>query len=737
MVIGWRTRLHLPTHGPYSSAASKPENMTLSAVTGFKRLALAVGALILGVFGALAIVSILIPKDQVRDAVKSEIRSATGLDPLLRGDVSVSLFPYGQVTLTDVALGDGEGEGEPPLQAAGIVARLSFLPLLMGRIDIADVTLAAPRIVVAVDQSGRSNWRSLLTSLGQAAESEAPNFSEIRVRNGTLVVRDSYRGIYEEVSDADLSLAWPAISRSFAVTGSVRYRGETLEIGATLSNFAAALQGERSALKMRVAGSPLKFTFDGAIATRPTLKIEGASSADSPSLRRAMTWLGRKPLPGGGFERLSLKAQTNVVGGTIALSQVNLELDGNVAEGVLTFAADGRQTLQGTLAVDHLDLTPYLSTVQLLAAEREWSRSRLDLDGLATADLDLRLSAGKVTIGPTNLGRTAIATNLRAGKLGVTIGEARGFGGVIRGSIGLAKSDAGATFASQLLFDGVNLERCIGDLFGVKRIEGKGSLTVSLEGSGSSVYALTRTLEGEATLTGTKGALTGLNVEQLLRRLERRPLSSGSEFRSGRTPFETLSVQMKITKGNMTVEDVELRGSTVRLALSGEASIPARDLDLKGIATLVAASANAKPFELPFAVQGPWDDPLLLPDAQILIQRSGAAAPLLEALRARRDAVRVPASAPAEADGVVAPAAPPLVKEAVTPSSAPAAIATQPSGSIKLAPEAKPAASSGPREAATSPETEAAAPASSGTTPEQDSTPASSNPGTPVPAAAE
>ena len=268
----------------------------------------------------------------------------------------------------------------------------------------------------------------------------------------------------------------------------------------------------------------------------------------------------------------------------------------------------------------------------------------LDLDGLSTADLDLRLSAGKVTIGTASLGRTAIATNLRAGKLGITIGELRGFGGVIRGSIGLAKSEQGAEFASQLQFDGVNLERCIGELFGLKRIEGKGNLTVSLEGTGPSVYALTRTLDGEATLTGTKGALTGLNVEQLLRRLERRPLSGGSEYRSGRTPFDTLAVRMKITQGNVTVEEVSLGGPAVRLALAGEASIPARDLDLKGVATLVSASANAKPFELPFAVQGGWDDPLLLPDAQILIQRSGAAAPLLEALRARRDQGRAPAS---------------------------------------------------------------------------------------------
>jgi AsmA protein len=59
-----------------------------------------------------------------------------------------------------------------------------------------------------------------------------------------------------------------------------------------------------------------------------------------------------------------------------------------------------------------------------------------------------------------------------------------------------------------------------------------------------------------------------------------------------------------------------------------------RDLDLKGTATLIS-SATSNEFELPFVVQGRWDDPIMLPDAQILIHRSGAAAPLLDAVRGR------------------------------------------------------------------------------------------------------
>jgi AsmA protein len=102
---------------------------------------------------------------------------------------------------------------------------------------------------------------------------------------------------------------------------------------------------------------------------------------------------------------------------------------------------------------------------------------------------------------------------------------------------------------------------------------------------------------------------------------------------------------------------MKLEGGPVRLALGGSASIPARDFDLKGTATLISATADAAPlFELPFVVQGPWDDPIMLPDAQSLIKRSGAAAPLLDAVRDRktRDAVRSVIDR-LNRDGVVAP----------------------------------------------------------------------------------
>ena len=146
--------------------------------------------------------------------------------------------------------------------------------------------------------------------------------------------------------------------------------------------------------------------------------------------------------------------------------------------------------------------------------------------------------------------------------------------------------------------------------------------------SGASPFGLASSLDGTATLTGHDGAIAGFNVEQLLKRLERRPLSGGGNFRSGSTPYDNLTVSVKFNDGIATAEDIRVEGPAARLTLTGTASVPTREYDLKGVASLTSAP-NAPPgFDLPFVVQGPWDDPLVFPDPESLIRRSPGAAPL-------------------------------------------------------------------------------------------------------------
>jgi AsmA protein len=616
----------------------------VTAATGLKRLAIAVAAVVVAAFVTLVALSFLIPAASVRDAVKAEIHAVTGLDPMLGNDVSLSLFPSGTVSFRNVLLGDGHS-GEPAVAAQQLTARLRYFPLLAGRIEIADVTLVRPVINVTFSAAGQTNWSGLIVSLARALQPDpgrTASFSEIGIQDGIVVVRDEGKGAPERLEGVNFQVAWPSISRSFGANGRFVWNDQPVEASLTLSDFLAALTGERSGVKLRISSTPLNVAFDGAATDQPTLKLEGTLDVESPSLRDALHWTGKSKVPFGGFGRFALRAQSDIGGGMAALSNVNVELDDNSAEGALTLATDGHRLVQGTLAADALDLTPYVSGVRLLARdENNWDRLPIELNGFSDFNLDLRLSAASIKISDAQLGRTAVAATMHDGKLDLTVGESQAFGGTAKGTLGIASAADGIAVNSNMQFLDVDLESCLGQVFGVHRVQGRGNLAFNLDGAGNSVLAVTHALKGTATLNAQSGALTGIDVEQLLRRLERRPLSGNGDFRQGRTPFDQLAINLKVEHGLVSVDDMHIVGPSVRLAVGGQASVPSRDLDLKGVATLVS-NTSAEEFDLPFVVQGSWDDPIMLPDPQSLIRRSGAAAPLLNAAKTYNasDAVR-------------------------------------------------------------------------------------------------
>src|ERR1700712_3740153 len=553
--------------------------MSLTMAQGMKRLVMPIAALLgvamIGLLGT----SWFLNRDALREAVEAQIRAVTGLDLVINGSIDVSVFPGSYVSFHDVGL-KGGGTTDPALRVDVLTANLRLLPLLLRRFEIADVMMLRPLIRVVRDGNGESNWTPFVETIARTMKPGAENqvsFSEIRIQDGVLNYEDATNHVSEMLGDIDLSLAWPSISRSFAATGQFDWRAERIDGSVSASDFVAALSGDRSGLKARIVSAPLKLAFDGSVANRTSLMMEGTVTIDSLSLRNALRWMGQAT-PGGGFGRFALKARANVVGASVALTNVNVELDGNVAEGVMTFANNGRQTLQATLAAGALDFTPYISTFRPLASgARDWNRQLFDLNALSTTDLDMRLSAAQVTIGPTKLGRTALGANLRGGTLALSIGEAQMYGGIAKGSFNIARSDAVVDFKAQFQFIDVDLLSCASELFGVTKLSGRGNLNVALEATGNSPFGLAQSLDGTASLTGRDGAISGFNVEQLLKRLERRPLSGGGNFRRGSTPFDNLTVAVKFSDGTATAEDVRVEGPNTRLTLTGTASVPTRE----------------------------------------------------------------------------------------------------------------------------------------------------------------
>jgi AsmA protein len=604
----------------------------------------------------------LVPADSIRDAVKNQIEAATGLKARFRGPVSVSMFPAPTIAFADVvllsssrsgsagisgsatsgSLGEEEA-GETTLTAENLAVRLRLLPLLVRRVEIADISLVAPRVNITVYADGRTNWATLIDFLARALkpdvgrDGQVLSFSQIAISNGVVALHVPDREVDETLEAVDLSFAWPAIAKSFATTGHFVWHRQVVDASLAIANFPGALSGDDSGLKFRASAGPLKAAFDGVISDRPSLKIDGTLAANAASLREALQWSGGHALPAGGLGTFALKARATVTPRVISLSDLNVEVDGNVAEGALSYATTGRQSFQGTLAVDDLDLNPYVSTFQLIAENtRDWDRRSLVLDWFSGWEADVRLSAARVQLPRAEFGRTAIAANMRAGRFVVTVGEAQAFDGVVTGAVAIARSETGADFNSQMQFSGVNLQHCLGQLFDIDVLSGSGDLAFSVTSSGRSVKELAGNLSGNVDVAATEGGIRGLDVEQVMRRLQRSPLAGG-DLHSGRTPFDKLNIRLRIAQGLATIDDVALKGPNVRLAVTGTTSIPEREFNLAGTANLISAEPDAATlFELPFTVKGQWTSPSIVADTHALMEKSPLVRSLINAQDGRQ-----------------------------------------------------------------------------------------------------
>lgn len=585
---------------------------------------------------------LMIPAEELRRAATQAITGTTGQKVRMSGEASLRLLPYPRLSLGKAEFPLPKGQS---LDAESVEAQLQLWPLLFGSVEVSDVTLNRPTLILT--------GASALPAIALAPLLGDKDLPELRVVRGTIALRDDDGLTRELVSNISGSLDRILDGKGIAVALDFAWREKTISTKLLMEDTPAFMAGRPTVTRVSLSERATRGTFRGETALlREALAAEGNLSLQTGSLREVLAWLGLDAPTTGGFGAFGLAGQLKADGQQIGLSKATLDLDGNRSEGALLVKLGGeRPLIQGTLAADSLDLTPYGRIRFTDAGGREWDRRTIDLTALERFDLDLRLSAAAATAGDTRISTLAASAVLSSGRLALALGQAKVWDGRIRAAVVLAPRPAtvagdrsGAVVRLEADCADVSLEPALDDIAGFRRLEGTGDITLNLEGAGRSIQDIAQTIAGSFAISGADGALMGFDVAQVLHRIERRPLSGGGDPRGGRTDFTTLDGKITIEGGRADIESMRLEGKRVRLSLAGTAGIGSRDLDLKGKAALVApaqAAADQAPADLPFVVQGPWDSPLVIADPQSLLQRSGAAQPLIEAVRSRAGAAAV------------------------------------------------------------------------------------------------
>ncbi len=102
-----------------------------------KRFAISLGILLLIFLLALVVIPLVVDPNDYKDQIQNVVKTHTGRDLNLTGDIKLSLFPWIGVELGKTSLDNAAGFGSKPFAAIESVdIRVKLLPLLESKIEV-------------------------------------------------------------------------------------------------------------------------------------------------------------------------------------------------------------------------------------------------------------------------------------------------------------------------------------------------------------------------------------------------------------------------------------------------------------------------------------------------------------------------------------------------------------------------------------------------------------------------
>jgi len=551
--------------------------------------------------------------------LKEHVKTRYGLDLTVRGRSTFAVLPIPRVKFENVTLQFPDGA----LKAEGGTLRgeLRLLPLLFGRIELSDFDLTETRIIGSLQKLQAVNWAEIFKE--RSTETHARRL---------VVTKSSVR--WTDLKEANLDrlnavIRWADASEPLAATGSAIWRDEPVSLD-QISIFPDLLASNKiSPFSITLTSPSGRLAAEGEAQLGDTPRLTGESTIEASSVRNFTRWSGVDLPFGSLLEAFSISGDFSMDRRRLSWPAVSIAMGSDKLEGTLGVRFDTeRPVITGTLAADTLNLADLFAPFsQTRTDSGSWSEETIDLTRATGTDLDLRLSAASASLGRLSLDDMAASVLVQPGRIEASIGRAAFYDGTLKGRLSLAAQNGQVDFKSQGTFSRVKISPFLAALGEPRWITGRAQGQFSFDGNGRNPADVIRQAQGRSSIELTEGELVGINLQDALRRVDKRPLLASLNWKGGRTPFERAEAQIMVQNGVGEVVEGKLSGPAVQARLHGQVLLVDRTLQVTAGISPADAPAGQSP-ALAFDVTGDWDNVAVTPQVRSLIERSGAAKPL-------------------------------------------------------------------------------------------------------------
>jgi AsmA protein len=448
----------------------------------------------------------------------------------------------------------------------------------------------------------------------------AMGFDALTLRRGTLYVTAA-DGSWETIGDIQAELTGRRKGQ-VSGRGSFTIRGQRLAFDTTLAPGTEKRNAPRWPMKLSLKGDLLEASFEGHLDVAESLQLSGQAELSTPSVRRGARWFG-VPVPSSeGLNAATIKGQINWARHTLAFEDAKVALDGNEANGALVLHVGGdRPLVDGTLAFNALDLTPYVEAArsQSFLFDRQtasWSAFDLSFPLLRHVDADLRISAPKVAVKGYGLGRGAATITVRSGKLLADIAELELYSGKVGVQVSVNANELVPRYTLRGKVENFEAGSAGMVLFGAPVLTGRTTLAVDLTAAGQTPAEIVRGLSGKVALAMPEGGRVALDIKALRAVAKADGPSGWGLLAKGQTGLEQVEARALVRDGVLITETVQARSGGVAVVASGRVDLVERTLDLHLSARPNASADKAlKPSDMAAAeavtLRGFWQEPFV------------------------------------------------------------------------------------------------------------------------------
>ena len=282
----------------------------------------------------------------------------------------------------------------------------------------------------------------------------------------------------------------------------------------------------------------------------------------------------------------SLKARFENKTQTVAIRDLNLNLDDSSLSGTASISQFDSPNIQYNLTLDTLDLnrylpppTPPIETPP--SKEKKDVKITLPVELLRKLTLNGRFIAKQITYDKLHPKNLAITIKGHNGKITANPIKVDLFNTTLHAQAGVDVSGKTQQFSVKL--DGKNIP--IGEVLmavaDTDKLRGTGSLNVNVTTSGNTLTQFKQNLNGTTATNLTDGSIKGFNLAQSIReaqaKMSGKPVPPNKE--ELKTDFSSLVAQLSIKQGIITTQKLSAKAPFMRISGSGSINLPKESLN--------------------------------------------------------------------------------------------------------------------------------------------------------------